>query len=305
MATGPRSFGKYLLDREIARGGMAHVWLARLRGLGGFEKRLVVKQILSDLARDPRFVTMFVEEAKTLVQLGHPHIVPVYELGVVDGVYFLAMEYVEGATLAEMLDDGPLAPAEVAHVGVQIADALSYAHEKFAIVHRDVTPRNVMIDGSGHGRLLDFGIAAPADAEGGALFGTPGFLSPEQARREPVSGASDVFTLGATLLTALEGKEPFSRDIELAADPLGQSGRRLRLAVVDEHLRRGRAARPQPVDELARVGVHGERLDLDDLRAHGHVLTVDLDLVGTVEQHPPGRADGLEPDEHHRVVAIG
>ena len=85
---------------------MARVHLARLRGLGGFEKRLVVKQILPHLASDPRFVEMFVEEAKTLVQMSHPHIVPVYELGMVEGVYFLAMEYVEGATLADVLDDG-------------------------------------------------------------------------------------------------------------------------------------------------------------------------------------------------------
>ena len=158
----PEPFGKYLLDREIARGGMARVHLARLRGLGGFEKRLVVKQILPHLASDPRFVEMFVEEAKTLVQMSHPHIVPVYELGVVEGVYFLAMEYVEGATLADVLDDGPLDEAEAAHAGAQICDALSYAHDRFAIVHRDVTPRNVMIDAGGHCRLLDFGIAAPS-----------------------------------------------------------------------------------------------------------------------------------------------
>ena len=176
-------FGKYLLDREIARGGMARVWLARLRGLGGFEKRLVVKQILPHLASDPRFVAMFVEEAKTLVQMSHPHIAPVFELGVVDGIYFLAMEYVEGATLADVLEEGSLPPPLAAHIGVQIADALAYAHERFAIVHRDVTPRNVMIDGAGHCRLLDFGIAAPAEGEGeGELFGTPGYLSPEIGR---------------------------------------------------------------------------------------------------------------------------
>lgn len=206
---GPEPFGKYLLDREIARGGMARVYLGRLRGLGGFEKRLVVKQILPSLASDPRFVEMFVEEAKTLVQMSHPHIVPVYELGVVEGVYFLAMEYVEGATLADVLDDGPLDPAEAAHAGAQICDALSYAHERFSIVHRDVTPRNVMIDAVGHCRLLDFGIAAPAtDEAGGQLFGTPGYLSPEQARGEAIAAASDLFSLGAVLWHALAGAPP-------------------------------------------------------------------------------------------------
>lgn len=201
-------FGKYLLDREIARGGMARVFLARLRGLGGFEKRLVVKQILPHLAEDPRFVEMFVHEARTLVALSHPHVVPVYELGIEGGVYFLAMEHVEGATLAEILEDGPLSHAEAAHVGVQIADALAYADERFGLVHRDVTPRNVMIDGSGHSRLLDFGIAARADAstDAGGLYGTPGYLSPEQARGEKVTQKSDLFSLGCVLFEAMTAR---------------------------------------------------------------------------------------------------
>jgi len=212
----PLPFGKYLLDEEIARGGMARVFRARLRGVGGFEKRLVVKQVLPELCRDPRFVAMFVDEAKTLVEMSHPIIVPVYELGVVDGIYFLAMEFVEGATLQEMLrDGGGLAPALVAHIAVQVCDALSYAHERFAIVHRDVTPRNVMVDDDGHVRLLDFGIAAPAGAAAAALpgeiFGSHGYMSPEQARGADLGPASDLFSLGATLYEALTGEPAFLR----------------------------------------------------------------------------------------------
>lgn len=203
-----RTFGKYLLDEEIARGGMSRVFSARLRGVGGFEKRLVVKQILPELASDPRFVSMFVQEAKTLVQMSHPHIAPVFELGVVDGVYFLAMEHVEGATLSAILRDGKLAPGLAAHLGVEIAGALHYAHTRFDIVHRDVTPRNVIIDADGHSRLLDFGIAAPLSDEDAEIFGTPGYLSPEQlaGRVEP---ASDVFSLGAVLFEALTGRRAF------------------------------------------------------------------------------------------------
>ncbi|MFO0684449.1 MAG: serine/threonine-protein kinase [Sandaracinus sp.] len=215
--SGPRSFGKYLLEREIARGGMARVHLATLRGLGGFEKKLVVKEILPELARDPKFVAMFVEEAKVLVALSHPNIVPVYELGIVDGTYFLAMEHVEGATLAELVQSQVLAPAEAARVGAQIADALAYAHERFEIVHRDVSPRNVMVDTAGHARLLDFGIAARADVgdESEALYGTPGFLSPEQARGEKLGPASDLFSLGCVLVYALTGKSPVdAKDLE-------------------------------------------------------------------------------------------
>lgn len=240
--TGPRSFGKYLLEREIARGGMARVHLAMLRGLGGFEKRLVVKEILPELASDPRFVSMFVEEAKVLVALSHPNIVPVYELGIVDGTYFLAMEHVEGATLADLVQKRPLEPAEAARVGAEIADALAYAHERFGIVHRDVSPRNVMVDTTGHARLLDFGIAARADVgEGDALYGTPGFLSPEQARGETLGTASDLFSLGCVLVYAVKGASPFGSkeltglrelakapEVELdGADPLARIVREL------------------------------------------------------------------------------
>ena len=213
MTGSPRSFGKYLLEREIARGGMARVHLATLRGLGGFEKRLVVKEILPELASDPKFVAMFVEEAKVLVALSHPNIVPVYELGIVDGTYFLAMEHVQGATLAELVREKPLTPAEAARVGAEIADALAYAHERFDVVHRDVSPRNVMVDTAGHARLLDFGIAARADVgEGDALYGTPGFLSPEQARGQKLGPASDMFSLGCVLVYATRGQSPFAPD---------------------------------------------------------------------------------------------
>jgi len=202
-------FGKYLLDGEIATGGMSKVFRARLRGPGGFEKRLVVKQILPQLAQDPNFVRMFVQEANTLVQMSHPNIVPVYELGVVDGVYFLAMELVEGATLAEILRDGPLPEALVAHIGIQLCEALHYAHDRFSVVHRDVTPRNVVIDDAGHTRLLDFGIAAPADEAG--RFGSLGYMSPEQASGLPVGPQSDLFSAGTLLFEALTATPAYLR----------------------------------------------------------------------------------------------
>ncbi len=212
----PRSFGKYLLDRELARGGMARVHLARLRGVGGFEKRLVLKEIDPQLASHPRFITLFVEEANALVAMSHPNIVPVYELGVVEGVYFLTMEHVEGVTLEALVADARLAPEEVAHVGAELADALAYAHERFSLIHRDVTPRNVMIDVHGHARLLDFGIAARSGdaADADAIFGTPGFLSPEQARGEPLSPASDLFSLGALLHRAATGLDAFEANVD-------------------------------------------------------------------------------------------
>src|ERR1700733_3792427 len=137
----PQVFGKYVLERELARGGMARVVLATLRGAGGFEKKLVVKQIRDKLASDDEFIRRFVLEAKTTVKLAHPNIVPVYELGVELGTYFLAMEFVEGASLAELLRARAqavdaaersenvrpgLSPEEGAYVGVEVCRALDY-----------------------------------------------------------------------------------------------------------------------------------------------------------------------------------
>jgi len=256
----PVAFGKYLLDEELARGGMSRVFRARLRGPGGFEKHLVVKQILPELARDPEFVKLFVKEANTLVQLSHPNLVPVFELGMVDDVYFLAMEWVKGATVEELLRQGPLSAALVAHIGAHIADALHYAHERFSIVHRDVTPRNVIIDTAGYARLLDFGIAARVEHTGQAqreLFGSPGYMAPEQLRGDGLGPASDLFSLGCVLYEAISGKPawPALRSAsELAACPAPPP-----LEVADDTLRellaglieRDASARPQPASLVA------------------------------------------------------
>jgi serine/threonine-protein kinase len=211
----PQIFGKYVLEREIAAGGMARVYLATLRGAVGFEKRLVVKQIRAELASDEAFVRRFVEEAKTSVELSHPNIVPVYELGVEHGVYFISMELCDGLTLAEVLaETGALEPEEGAYVGVEVCRALDYAHRRAGIVHRDVTPRNVLLDEEGAVRLIDFGIAAPATPVPGAkreVFGSPGHMPLEQLRGERLTSATDVFAVGALLIEAWTSKPPFRR----------------------------------------------------------------------------------------------
>jgi len=211
----PQIFGKYVLEREIAAGGMARVYLATLRGAVGFEKRLVVKQIRTELASDDAFVTRFVEEAKTAVELSHPNIVPVYELGVEQGVYYIAMELCEGLTLSEVLaETGPLGPLEGAYVGAEICRALDYAHRRARIVHRDVTPRNVLIDDEGAVRLIDFGIAAPVTRDPSArteVFGSPGHMPPEQLHGAELTPATDVFAVGALLIEAWSGYPPFRR----------------------------------------------------------------------------------------------
>lgn len=211
----PQIFGKYVLERELAAGGMARVYLATLRGAGGFEKRLVVKQIRPELASDHAFVQRFVEEAKTAVELSHPNIVPVYELGVEQGVYYIAMEFCAGVTLAEVLArTGKLSPEEGAAVGVEICRALDYAHRRAGIVHRDVTPRNVLLDEEGAVRLIDFGIALPVaqdDSGKTEVFGSPGHMPPEQIAGKPLTPATDVFAVAALLVEAWTGRAPFRR----------------------------------------------------------------------------------------------
>ncbi len=205
----PIPFGGYLLDGLIAEGGMARVYRARLRGALGFEKSLVVKQVRPELASDPALVAMFAEEAKTLVRLGHPHIVPVYELGVVDGTYFIAMEHVSGVPLAQLMRAQQLPATWVAHIAVQTAEALHHAHERFQLVHRDVTPRNVLIDEEGHVRLVDFGIATPTGGGAGDRFGSVGYMSPEQLAGTELGPRSDIFSLGCVLYEGLTGDLPY------------------------------------------------------------------------------------------------
>ena len=276
----PQVFGKYVLERELARGGMARVVLATLRGAGGFEKKLVVKQIRDELACDDDFVRRFVLEAKTTVNLAHPNIVPVYELGVELGTYFLAMEFVEGASLAELLRasspvtlatpavDGSdaqrdgLSPEEVAYVGVEVCRALDYAHRRMNVVHRDVTPRNVMVDEEGQVKVIDFGIAAPVATapSGHGVFGSPGHMPPEQMDAKELTPAADVFAVAVLLMELWSGRAPFRRrtreaiEAAMRAPHPRPSDANPRLLPLDDVIARAMsldpAARPQQADDL-------------------------------------------------------
>jgi tRNA A-37 threonylcarbamoyl transferase component Bud32 len=306
----PQVFGKYVLERELARGGMARVMLATLRGAGGFEKRLVVKQIRDDLACDEDFVRRFVEEAKTTVALAHPNIVPVYELGVELGTYFLAMEYVEGVSLAELLracaaggePRRGLSPEEGAYVGVEVCRALDYAHRRMNVVHRDVTPRNVMVDDEGQVKVIDFGISAPVATAptGQGVFGSPGHMPPEQMEGKELTPAADVFAAAVLLMELWSGKPPFRRRTteEIEAAMRGPhpkpSEADIRLLPLDDVIASAMAldpkARPQQADDLARalrrflMGV-----DLGDVaRRLG-------DRVRAARAHPPPPSSEQKP----------
>jgi serine/threonine-protein kinase len=265
----PQVFGKYVLERELSRGGMARVLLATLRGAGGFEKKLVVKQIRDELAYDDEFRRRFVEEAKTTVALSHPNIVTVYELGVELGTYFLAMELVEGLSCAELLkaltrDGARLTPEEGAYIGVEICRALDYAHRRMKVVHRDVTPRNVMLDEEGQVKVIDFGIAALSSVQGHEVFGSPGHMPPEQVDGRELTPATDVFAVAVLLLELWGGKAPFRRKDPSEATELVRSGPRPkpsdidpRLLPLDDVMHQALAAevndRPRHADDLGRA----------------------------------------------------
>ena len=309
----PQVFGKYVLERELSRGGMARVVLATLRGAGGFEKKLVVKQIRDELACDDDFVRRFVEEAKTTVALAHPNIVPVYELGVERGTYFLAMELVEGVSVAELLRASSpqgLLPEEGAYIGVEVCRALDYAHRRMNLVHRDVTPRNVMVDEEGQVKVIDFGIAAPVATTptGHGIFGSPGHMPPEQMGGGELTAAADVFAVAVLLMELWSGKAPFRRrttgEVEAsmrAAHPK-PSEANIRLLSLDEVMASAMSSdaklRPQQADELARalrrflagvdLGDLARRLGdrVRDVRAHPLPA---LTEAQPVLQRPPSR----------------
>ena len=222
----PIQFGKYTLFERIGRGGMADVFKGRTRGPAGFERIFVVKRILPSLSDDPAFVRMFVEEAKMSARLNHPNIVQVFELGSVEGEFFISMEHVSGHDLSETMralwrTSGAPRPELVAYIGREICRALGYAHgltdergQLLGMIHRDVSPSNVMLSYEGAVKLLDFGIAkalsdAPDPARGGTLKGKYAYMAPEQTEGENVDRRIDIFAAGIVLHEVLTGRRLF------------------------------------------------------------------------------------------------
>ncbi|MGH9309132.1 MAG: serine/threonine-protein kinase, partial [Vicinamibacterales bacterium] len=215
--------GDYDILSLIGRGGMGEVYLAKDARLG---RRVAVKLLQPGLTRHPDALRRFEQEARAASSLNHPNIVTIYEIGDMDGRRFLAMEFVEGRSLAAMAG-AAIEAGTVAHMGAQLAKALSVAHAA-GIVHRDIKPENVMVRADDYVKLLDFGVARliPPDAvlSGNAgmnatapalIVGTPRYMSPEQARGEPAVSASDVFSLGVVLYELATGTHPFEAESAL------------------------------------------------------------------------------------------
>lgn len=209
--------GRYSLVGKIATGGMAEIWLARQAGLKGFEKLLVIKKMSDAVCEDADFVEMFLDEARIAAQLAHPNIVQIFDLGEHQGGHYIAMEYLHGETLHAVLREGikqsrPLPIPYAVKLVATAAEALDYAHglvgpdqKPLRIVHRDVSPSNLIVTYDGILKVVDFGIAKAATRAshtGRALKGTMGYLSPEQIRSEPLDGRADVFALGIVLFEA-------------------------------------------------------------------------------------------------------
>lgn len=221
-----QNFGKYLLLDRIAAGGMAEIFRAKYVAAAGVTKSVVIKRILPHYAGNPAFVSMFTNEAKIAMSLAHGNIAQVFDFGEIDGEYFLAMEFVNGQSLSRIArgarELGFWVPLPIAaHIVSEVCAGLHYAHtlkddagRPLGIVHRDVSPQNVIVSYEGQVKLVDFGIAkirsaGKGETEHGAMKGKYVYFSPEQARAKPLDGRSDIFATGIVLYELITGKRPF------------------------------------------------------------------------------------------------
>ncbi len=221
----PQTFGPYELLRRLGRGGMAEVYLAKVASARGDNRLVALKRMHAQLTEDQSAVDMLVQEARLAMRFDHPNIAQTFELGCHDGTYFFIMEYVDGVdlgTLANTCENrgARLDPTMIAYVCAGIARGLGYAHElcdedgqRLGIVHRDVSPQNVLIARRGEVKIIDFGVAKVAariqQTMAGIIKGKYAYMSPEQASAEPVDGRSDVFSLGVCMWELLTGKPLF------------------------------------------------------------------------------------------------
>jgi CheY-like chemotaxis protein len=247
-------YGNYFLLEKIAVGGMAELFKAQQRGVQGFQKIVAIKRILPHFSDNEDFVTMFIDEAKLAAQLTHPNIVQIFDLGKSGSSYYIAMEYVNGRDLRTLLkkvrEYGKPFPEQVAaFVVMKVAAALDYAHRKrgfddreLKLVHRDISPQNVILSVEGAVKLVDFGIAKAASKASttmaGALKGKLLYMSPEQATGQPLDNRSDLYSLGLVLFELLTGERCFQSDSELGVLEKVRLGRISDLAALNPSVSR-------------------------------------------------------------------
>ncbi|MGQ9618622.1 MAG: TonB family protein [Candidatus Aminicenantia bacterium] len=227
------TIGDYILEEKIATGGMAELFKAKRKGVEGFEKTVALKRVLPNVAEDRELVEMLIDEAKIASQLNHPNIVQIFDLGKKKGAYFIALEYVHGKDLRTILKTlnakGKLIPYDIsAYIAMKICDALYYAHNKtdnagrpLKIVHRDVSPQNILISYDGEVKLADFGVAKAStklhQTVAGQIKGKMLYMSPEQSKgSKEIDWRADIYSLGCVLFEMVTGKKLFMADSEMA-----------------------------------------------------------------------------------------
>jgi len=319
-------FGPYVLCYELASGGMGAVFLAKAEGPRGFEKLVALKRIHPHLARDPRFATMFLDEARIAARIHHPNVCGVHEFGEVDGVYYLTMPYLVGEPLHRVLREAasttPTLRAErpwmVARLVVDACEGLHAAHELrdeagqlLEVVHRDVSPQNLFVGYDGSARVLDFGVASARhrhyQTSTGEVKGKFAYLAPEQLDGKTADRRVDVWALGVVLWEGLAGRRLFARENMAASvravsqDPIPPLSDFVDLPhevqrVVDRALSRDRGARYATAREMGRDLLHA-------LARHRVVGPADVgDWLAAL--FPNGRADGERLVEESRVLSL-
>jgi serine/threonine protein kinase len=319
LLASPIPFGGYHLLERIATGGMAEVWRARAYGMAGFEKILVIKKVLPTLAEDTDFVNLFIDEARIAVQLLHVNIVQVFDLGQIDGSYYMAMEFVNGLDLARLLhrarNVGQVPIPLALFVVSEVLKALAFAHDRtddsgnpLHIVHCDISPQNVLISHAGEVKLTDFGIsraAFQAESLHKVVRGKYAYMSPEQVEGRQLDRQTDLFSLGIVLYELLTGQRLFkarSREqtlerVRRAEVPSPRAWRPEISEDLEALLLRALARRPR--DRFQNAGEFLEQLSAlmvrEGHRATNNDLAVYLTALLQEDRGPAGGADRSAP----------
>src|SRR6185437_1218894 len=232
---------RYRVLKRLASGGMAEVFVAESAGIEGFRKQVAIKRVLPQLSKKEQFIAMFLDEARLSAHLSHSNVVSVFDIGVGDGTYFIVMEYVDGADLKAVMDHSrklarPIPVESAVYIARRICQGLAYAHElksdgkSLEIIHRDITPANVLITKHGEVKIVDFGLAKAssqlAESDAGVIKGKFGYLAPETVMEKPVDQRVDVFALGIILWEMLAGRRLFQGETDF------QTVRQVRDAVI-------------------------------------------------------------------------
>ncbi len=291
------AFGKYRLVKKLAAGGMAQIYLATIDGPQGFSKTCVIKRILPQFANMDDFSEMFVTEAKVAALLSHPNIVQVFDFGSIDSQYYLAMEWIDGTSLNGLMRAAakakvPLGPELAVHLGIPLCDALSYVGamrmpngEALNLVHRDVTPGNVLISNTAEVKLTDFGVVKTSvnakSTSAGVLKGKFAYMSPEQVRHQVLDHRSDLFSLGVVLFEVATGQRLFKR-----------------ATIADMLAAVGNADIPMPTEicpgfpeEVERILLKALEREPEDRYQSAREMMADLDAYRIAQQLPSGRRE--------------